>query len=1536
MSESGRLVGLPSEWTRSDGAISRHIEDERRRRLRAYEIQPNDVREHVGIEDEVLSGGYGHRQLHELIQNGADALLRAGSAGRVAVVLTAEALYCANEGAPIEVDGVTAILHSHISTKRGNQIGQFGIGFKSVLAVSETPEVFSRSGSFSFEASWSAGQIRTVCPEADRTPVLRLARSADAASAAAQDHVLAELMQWATTVVRLRLAGKSAVWLDRDIETFPREFVLFAPHVSRLTLERRTDGLAREIHAEDVAGSRRLVEGDESSEWRLFERTILVADLPPDALADADNKTKKRETLPLLWAVPVEGRRGRGSFWAFFPTETETSLTGILNAPWKTNADRQNLLGGSFNEALLDAASSLVADSVGTLHRSDEPGAVLDLLPARLQDAKNHADRRLAESLTAILKTQPCVPDVDGVLRIPSELKVRPDEYAELAKRDIPVTGEPPIWVHSSVETRERRPRALALGASAGQLGPWLESLASHQNAAGSKRAILVVRALRPLLPAARLGDLTSCRVVLTASQALLPVSTPGLFLGESGDREGQGFCVHPHLVDDVDVYDTLVELGVPEGETSGTIRRLLQKQPIDWVQIWEASRGLPLAESVDLLARRGVNAMCEDGTFRPLWDCLLPGAVVPGRSASDASVTIDLRFHQSDRELLEACGAVSAPQHGRDLKIEAWWTTYERHMNARYFREVMGKDYSSAGLWLWSRGQAISFGPLAPLARLSGESNARMTELVLQVAAEEPLWYVRRSSGNHPTLDVAGPIKWFTATKGTARTSVGIQPIVDCVAPVLSDLSRYLAVPVDPRVEQIAGLPSALTDVPERLRAAAFVRSTEDEADLLVGAFYSRVCEHWPAPPLIRARLDGRLAMVAPGEAVVIVSPAEPPASLPCVMVASDDECRRLIESWSLSSTSREVRFTPTGASVLLGDLYPGLRRTPAVTFLEHECTECTSIVVFPYGANASAPEYPTCVVDEGQVLFLEGLGPYQRLNEILNGLGIALPGSELERVLKHDENEFGSALVAQVKAEKSLEGKLLLLVGAKRLSARMPPGVSAQLGVGSVGADATSVAMMALAAHGVDVLRVHAEDLAERDLVPPSVWRGSARALEFVDSLGFPPEYAGFPSVNRQPAEEVDGPVVLKPLHDFQVEIAERILGFVGETPGARGLVSLPTGAGKTRVVVEALVEAIREERFRSKVIVWIAQSDELCEQGVQAWRQVWRAKGNDQRIRISRLWGSTNNRVVAAPGRWHVVVATYQTLASRLDGPAYAWLRDAACVVIDEAHGAIASSYTWVLSQFGLTQYVTARPLIGITATPFRGSWAEEETDRLVKRFGARRFDINAIPGDDPYPELQRRGILAQVDHRLLEGGSIELAPEELAHLGQYKELPASAEARLGADQPRNERIVESIVGLDQGWPVLVFATSVDHAELLAALLQFRGVSARAISGKTETGARRHYIEGFKAGTVRVLTNYGVLTTGFDAPAVRALYVARPVFSPVLYQQMIGRGLRGPLNGGKERCLFVTVADNVLQYGERLAFRHFEHLWQGAAIR
>jgi hypothetical protein len=205
-------------WEGRDSEIAQAVERYSRETLAAYREAPRFVEEHANLERAAVEGGYGRRQLFELVQNGADELV--GSAGRVQVVLTKEALYCANEGQPLSVAGVGALLSSHLSPKRGVEIGRFGLGFKSVLAITTRPEIFSRSGSLRFDPEDAAGRIREIVPSA-RTPVLRIAMAVDSQAEAADDPHLAELMTWATTVVRLSRDTADSSWLGEDLERFP-------------------------------------------------------------------------------------------------------------------------------------------------------------------------------------------------------------------------------------------------------------------------------------------------------------------------------------------------------------------------------------------------------------------------------------------------------------------------------------------------------------------------------------------------------------------------------------------------------------------------------------------------------------------------------------------------------------------------------------------------------------------------------------------------------------------------------------------------------------------------------------------------------------------------------------------------------------------------------------------------------------------------------------------------------------------------------------------------------------------------------------------------------------------------------------------------------------------------------------------------------------------------------------------------------------------------------------------------------------------
>ncbi len=80
----------------------------RERRLAAYTIIPRDISDHFEIEQHVQAGGYGYRQILELVQNGADAILEARETNprrtdpeRIEVVLKGKFLYVANTGAPL-------------------------------------------------------------------------------------------------------------------------------------------------------------------------------------------------------------------------------------------------------------------------------------------------------------------------------------------------------------------------------------------------------------------------------------------------------------------------------------------------------------------------------------------------------------------------------------------------------------------------------------------------------------------------------------------------------------------------------------------------------------------------------------------------------------------------------------------------------------------------------------------------------------------------------------------------------------------------------------------------------------------------------------------------------------------------------------------------------------------------------------------------------------------------------------------------------------------------------------------------------------------------------------------------------------------------------------------------------------------------------------------------------------------------------------------------------------------------------------------
>src|SRR5262249_5201850 len=125
------------------------------------------------------------------------------------------------------------------------------------------------------------------------------------------------------------------------------------------------------------------------------------------------------------------------------------------------------------------------------------------------------------------------------------------------------------------------------------------------------------------------------------------------------------------------------------------------------------------------------------------------------------------------------------------------------------------------------------------------------------------------------------------------------------------------------------------------------------------------------------------------------------------------------------------------------------------------------------------------------------------------------------------------------------------------------------------------------------------------------------------------------------------------------------------------------------------------------------------------------------------------------------------------------------------------------------------------------------------------------------------------------------------------------------------------------------------SVRDAECMAFLLRREGIAAAVISGQTRDVTRRQVVTEFKAKRIRVLCNCEVLTTGFDAPQVTHIIVARPTVSRVLYEQILGRGLRGREFGGTETCTILDCKDNFKGERPPLGYESFRRVWGPAIV-
>lgn len=449
----------------------------------------------------------------------------------------------------------------------------------------------------------------------------------------------------------------------------------------------------------------------------------------------------------------------------------------------------------------------------------------------------------------------------------------------------------------------------------------------------------------------------------------------------------------------------------------------------------------------------------------------------------------------------------------------------------------------------------------------------------------------------------------------------------------------------------------------------------------------------------------------------------------------------------------------------------------------------------------------------------------------------------------------------------------------------------------------------------------------------VPGGTW-----ARLFVRDLGFPPQFAGIPSPPAPENVEVaEKRTPLGPLQDFQLNLKSQLVGLINGGGGGRCILRLPTGAGKTRIAAEAIIDYWKARPPGIRWIVWVADKAELCEQAVQCFKQLWEEMGTDgEPLRVHRVWG---RRHLPNPYDEGIIVAGIDKLyeyakddTEEALGALGQLIDGLGIVVVDEAHHAVAMSYAKVLDSLGLPGRHDGQggiSLIGLTATPFRSG--DDETAKLHRVFDDTvlapnasheprgRFDTQWKKWRYVIGELTDRGVLSRPEFKTLDAGrSFEMDKYESDHLRRMGQFHQRLLDRVGMDVRRNIDVFKAISSeAEAGKAVLFFGTNVNQALMISKILNDGGIASAAVTGETRSSVRNEYVDSFRTGRISVLCNYQVLTTGFDAPKIGSIIIARPTDSRVLYEQMVGRGLRGPEFGGTDVCTIITMLDNILNY-------------------
>ena len=405
--------------------------------------------------------------------------------------------------------------------------------------------------------------------------------------------------------------------------------------------------------------------------------------------------------------------------------------------------------------------------------------------------------------------------------------------------------------------------------------------------------------------------------------------------------------------------------------------------------------------------------------------------------------------------------------------------------------------------------------------------------------------------------------------------------------------------------------------------------------------------------------------------------------------------------------------------------------------------------------------------------------------------------------------------------------------------------------------------------------------------------------------------------------------------PLFDHQIDVLNQTNEYL-KGPIKKVLLHMPTGAGKTRTAINLISEKLKNNK--NYLVVWLAHTEELCQQAHDEFTKAWEIIGN-RKLKSYKLFKNFRYDLNKINSGFVVLSLDYAySLTKNNQSKFFPLARNCKFVVMDEAHMSVAPSYQQVLEILVNKETL----LLGLTATPGRAEIISNENMKLAKFYNKQKATLNIKDYKTPIHFLTEKNYLAKVNTEKLEVSininkifSKDAISKELKRIQNGMDLSADFVKKLSMNETRTNMIIEKVIIENKNInnKIIVFAGSLDSAKNISLILKMEGIHCALVTGETNLIERRNNIDQFKdpLSNMNIIINYGVLTTGFDAPKANIAIIGRPTQSVTLYSQMIGRVMRGEKAGGKKECKVVTVKDPIKGFRDMSeSFMYWEELW------